>query len=492
VTSPAAPFLNRPASCRPAFSLVELMIAIVILGLGMVMVATMFPVAWGRARDLSEFTTSQTITPVAKNLSSRLLRAAPTDLLESAVGPSFAGDLMYHSVPFPPSSPLIFDNSNPAPFWLREPWVHQLNMQNIRISDPAFVDEDPYQLERYLDLEPPDDPERYLDRNFANYDDAPRGNRDSILESSYVSYQIAAHQRVFPPLRGRENVDLPDPDNVVLFDTSAPDNNWDDAFATRRFAWAVFHRLQDPVLSFEVADSNNNPVPQKIVPIANETRLVDLYFVTLRRPRSTNRYARQATGDNILPDPYFLTDEPVTPAAQSADEDVLLPVAWRVQISVKNDPVKLATKVSPTNIPTEVTVPPDGFTGNERARRMLVTMFPRGTMFIDEITGRVYTVTRVRESLNGLSATLTLDQEILVDDINIPKLVNQQGAQREDPRCANCGPIVAINPEELLRTVWVFPPPVQDRDNAEEHPAFAGSTPVVDIDIRTISFAPPD
>ncbi len=41
-------------SARPrrvtAFSLMELMIGIVILGLGLVMVATMFPVAWTRAR----------------------------------------------------------------------------------------------------------------------------------------------------------------------------------------------------------------------------------------------------------------------------------------------------------------------------------------------------------------------------------------------------------------------------------------------------------
>ncbi len=41
----------RPASRRPGFSLLEIMIAIMIMGLGMVMVATVFPVSLGMARD---------------------------------------------------------------------------------------------------------------------------------------------------------------------------------------------------------------------------------------------------------------------------------------------------------------------------------------------------------------------------------------------------------------------------------------------------------
>ncbi len=41
----------RPASRRPGFSLLEIMIAIMIMGLGMVMVATIFPVSLGMARD---------------------------------------------------------------------------------------------------------------------------------------------------------------------------------------------------------------------------------------------------------------------------------------------------------------------------------------------------------------------------------------------------------------------------------------------------------
>ena len=55
-----------PRTDRPAFSLAELMIAIVILGLGLLMVASMFPVGWLKARELAEFTTSQSIIGVAE------------------------------------------------------------------------------------------------------------------------------------------------------------------------------------------------------------------------------------------------------------------------------------------------------------------------------------------------------------------------------------------------------------------------------------------
>lgn len=462
---------------RGGFSLIELMIAIIILGLGLVMVATMFPVAWGRARDLSEFTTKQTITPGAMNLLENLLRAAPVDTLHASAGPSFAGDLIVlresqHVFP-------LFRQSGQTPYWIREPWVHELNMQNIRVKNPAFVDENPWQLEDYVDPQP------VLTNN--NY---PLDQINLLLDTSYTAAQVTVHQRLFPPVRRRINVDP----QTHVFSTSDPDNNWDDTVATRRFTWAVFHRFREAIDQAQVWNGTiNNWDRAKLEARAPETRLVDLYFVTLRRPQSTNRYARQDPTSNLVPDPYTLTTTPVTPAAQSGDEDVMLPVAWRVQISVPKD-IQPATDPATglsleTNIPTEVTVPPEGFTGNETAKRMLVTMFPRGTKFIDEITGRVYTVTKVSEAIDGLSAKLTLDQEILQDDINL---------RQNDPRCDGLCPndvstaTTVQDPDglELLRTVWVFPPPVQERAPNDVYPSFAGNTPVVGIDIRTLDFAP--
>lgn len=497
ITAECRPVARRPVAVRRdarsehgrprgGFSLIELMIAIIILGLGLVMVATMFPVAWGRARDLSEFTTKQTITPGAVNLVENLLRAAPVDTLHASAGPSFAGDLIVlresqHVFP-------LFRQSVQTPYWIREPWVHELNMQNIRVKNPAFVDENPWQLEDYVDPQPV-----LTDNNY------PPDQINLLLDTSYTAAQVTVHQRLFPPVRRRINVDP----QTHVFSTSDPDNNWDDTVATRRFTWAVFHRFREAIDQAQVWNGTiNNWDRAKLEARAPETRLVDLYFVTLRRPQSTNRYARQAIGSNndLVPNPYDLTKPPVTPAAMSSDEDVMFPVAWRVQISVPKEDIQPAIDPNPnsptfgeslaTNIPTEVTVPPDGFTGSEKAKRMLVTMFPRGTKFIDEITGRVYTVTKVRESIDGLSAALTLDQEILQDDINL---------RQDDPRCDGLCPndvtiATAVQPPddiELLRTVWVFPPPVQERDSIEDtYPSFAGNTPVVGIDIRTLDFSP--
>jgi len=489
----AAP--SRHGRLRGGFSLIELMIAIIILGLGLVMVATMFPVAWGRARDLSEFTTKQTITPGAMNLLENLLRAAPVDLANSPVGPSLGGDFIYDDWSKKPL-PYSIDNNY---YWYGQPWVHELNMQNIRVKDPAFVDEDPWQIELLFDL----DNDVLLDTNNPNYSGA---NRQAILDSSYMSAQIDVHQRLFPPIRRRVNVLPPQgPNGERLFDTNQHDDNWDDTLSTRRFAWAALYRFHDAVTVQDLIKSNQSWDASKIENAVHATRLVDFYFVTLRRPQSTDRYARQSLGNNngSVPDPYDLTKGPVTPAAMSSDEDVMFPVAWRVQLSVPKD-IQPATDPATgqsmeTNIPTEVTVPPAGFTGSEKAKRMIVTMFPRGTKFIDEITGRVYTVTKVREAIDGLSAALTLDQEILQDDIDLRRITIPPFPTIDDPRCVDLCPNHPDDPNtpevpddvELLRTVWVFPPPVQERDSIDEtYPSFAGNTPVVGIDIRTLDFAP--
>lgn len=486
----------RHGRLRGGFSLIELMIAIIILGLGLVMVATMFPVAWGRARDLSEFTTKQTITPGAVNLVETLLHAAPADLAKSHVGPSLGGDFIYDSWSKTPL-PWAIDHNY---YWYRQPWVHELNMQNIRIGDatnkPAFVDENPWQIELLFNL----DNDVLLDNNNPNYAGA---NRQAILDSSYTSAQVDVHQRIFPPLRRRANVLPPQaPNGDRLFDESNPDNNWADILSTRRFAWAALYRFREAVTVQDLINANQSWDTSKIENAVNATRLVDFYFVTLRRPQSTNRYARQDITANNLPDPYDLTKAPVTPAARPAADDLLFPVAWRVQISVPKD-IQPATDPATglsmeTNIPTEVTVPPEGFTGGGTAKRMLVTMFPRGTKFIDEITGRVYTVTKVREAIDGLSAALTLDQEILQDDIDLRRITVPPFPTIDDPRCVGICPNHPDDPNtpeepdplELLRTVWVFPPPVQEREPSDVYPSFAGNTPVVGIDIRTLDFAP--
>ena len=78
------------------------------------------------------------------------------------------------------------------------------------------------------------------------------------------------------------------------------------------------------------------------------------------------------------------------------------------------------------------------------------------------------------------SAMLTLDREVFIEDIDLPA---------NDPRCGVCFPNQA-DVFELVRTVWVYPPPVQDDDTTTPgHRLFDGSPPVVGIDIRTVHLA---
>jgi len=461
-----------------AFSLIELMVAIVILGLGMVMVATMFPVAWGRARDLSEFTSHQSIGFAASNTTSRLLRAAPADLASAQAGPSFAGDLIYYSYGGGGiNNWLAVDANN----WPNTTWVHALNMENIRVDNPAFVAEDPWRVERGFDLRDP------------NLNLPPAVIANSV-DTSYVNAQILVHQRFYPPMRRRQFITRPrrteqnynnknggpGADSGV-FSSTQTDALWDNAVASRRFCWAVFHRMRERLVP---------PSPA----LAEETRIYDLYYVTLRRPQPTNRYARQETeNQDNLPNPRDIMSPPVTPQAMPPDQDVMLPVAWRVQVEF---PEELRDPSDPDapSAPTEIMVPPSAFTGNDQARNMLVTMFPRGTQFIDEITGLVYRVTQVRDVLDDgnpdrITAYLTLDREVLLEDVDLKPFQGPPNAIN-DARCDTCDAGVYDDPAERVRTVWVFPPPVVEREEGVIYPAFSGSTPVVDINIRSLAFTP--
>jgi len=116
---------------------------------------------------------------------------------------------------------------------------------------------------------------------------------------------------------------------------------------------------------------------------------------------------------------------------------------------------------------------------------MLVRMFPAGTQFIDEISGRVYRVVQRRiTGEEGEKAFLTLDREVLFEDLDLPA-----GYPWCMGGCISGTP--PPDPQELLRTVWVFPPPAQPRQSAsEKYPLFEGRTPVVGIDVRTLVTSP--
>jgi hypothetical protein len=166
---------------------------------------------------------------------------------------------------------------------------------------------------------------------------------------------------------------------------------------------------------------------------------------------------------------------PVEPAALPFDQDVMFPVAWRVQMEF---PPPLAAG-SP-GIPTEVHVPPKDITGE--TARMLVQMFPAGTQFIDEIKGNVYRVAKRRiVDDEGRESVLTLDREVVMQDLDF-----LSGETLCDDAICVPGTVVDL---ERLRTVWVFPPPV-DRSQPGDVPTFDGPAPVVNIEVATLSISP--
>lgn len=419
-----------------AFSLLEMMIAIVILGLGLIMVATIFPVAWQRARTLTEFTTQQTIAAGAHTVVESLARVS-----SPATGASsFMGDLVYE-----PGGPTI--QACPGlPNYASDTLVHAFNVENLLVEGRRPVSENIW-LRQIPDpaLRAALDP---IDGDLVG---------EPHYEDSYFRKRLRFHQRIHPPLDPVPAVDAP----------PAELTRWDADLSTRRFGWSVLHRLRDRV----------------DVDKPSSTRSIDMYYVTVRRSQSTKRYAQQDPAS--APDPCDLEKPPAQPRAQPADLDFMFPVPWRVQVEFpptlvpKTDPATGASNA--TGIPTEIVVPPQAV-ADTNTGIMLVQMFPRGAQFVDEITGQIFRVVKRRIAGDeDEKATLTLDREVFVDDIDLPL---------NDPRCETCIENLA-DVWERVRTVWVFPPPVQDDDSSAAGPRlFDGSQPVVGIDMYTIHIAP--
>jgi hypothetical protein len=204
----------------------ELMIGIMILGLGLVMVATMFPVAWDRARTLNEQTIQQTVVASAHATVKSLVRVSSPSAADAS---SFFGDLVFSDAGI--QHPITAC----CPDFLADTWVHALNVENIQIVDPIVA------ARRFVPpRNPPPDPQ-YLDGPWRleapAFDNVRVGYVLDLVENSYFRAQVRFHQQVYPPMARRENVD----DDGVFTDA---DVRWDEALDSRRFSWAVFHRLR--------------------------------------------------------------------------------------------------------------------------------------------------------------------------------------------------------------------------------------------------------
>ena len=482
-----------------------MMIAIVILGLGLVMVATIFPVAWDRARTLSDYTVEQAASSGAHATLSALLRPAGHSLVKVCPPPptpcfeesqlttgGLAGDMFF--------DPTLVGPASPRPDWYKailaysDTSVHALNVENIlflsTVPVVATVPENPWDLEdpggsfptppvtqivqgRFLNTDYPHPVnQRNRGEPFPDPDRLFYGG-DKCLTPQGGTPQVRVWQRLYPPMTAPPAAPGPELDQ------------WNEKLATRRFCWAVLHRLRTRVGPAPFAPgvtpalAQSDELVREAAAARGSTRTFDMYYVTLRRSKSTNRYARQDPTPALIPNPFVFdhTIAAVNPAAMKSENDVMFPVAWRVQMEF---PLPLAAG-SP-GIPTEVQMPPNGITGE--TARMLVQMFPAGTQFIDEIKGNIYRVAKRRiVDDEGKKSVLTLDREIVVEDLDF--LSGETLCY--DPVCIP-GTIVA---EELLRTVWVFPPPVdRSQSGGEQTPTFDGPSPVVNIEVATLSISP--
>ena len=405
------------------------MIAIVILGLGLLVVATMFPIAWTRTRDLAEFTTSTTctdaaeatvrmLTSVSKDLNGNGTYEVGTDGLSSFLGDVNAGGFT-------------------------DPWVHALDLENIS-ADVVWTTGPPPLVDDFVS-EP----------SVAGPDPDPDSQHPSILAGSFPRVvQVAFQDRVYPP--------LPVPPDVSS--TAAEITHWKELLRQRRFSWSVLHKLDYA-----------NP------PTLDETRTLTMYFVTLRRVQETHRYARQDPTLETVPEYVFPGDVPsgtvAQPQALGADEDVLFPVPWRVQIAIV-DATGEAETIGLPGVPAEALANRGAAASSNR---LVPEMMPRGAFLIDERSGIVYRVAKREFDPTHTDSSGNLDQAVLTFERDVPY------DSLDDDRD---GTVIGSDPSELLRTVWVFPPPVQKAPRTGNLPLFVGPQPVVGIELRTMVFSP--
>ena len=488
------------ASTRPAFSLAELMIAIAILGIGLLMVASMFPIAWTKARDLARHTASVSCADTAEQTVRLVTRVDSAEPGKNYT--SFAGDYLVETCTDATKAICV----DPWPILSHDTLVHSLSTQNLLVTKPTsaptpVISEEGWRLTaattswgRY-DLYNPSDPER----NYANFVQQWFGTK---LDGTY-SPSVALDQRVFPVMDP-----FPTPASASpTADEQQEIDAWTERMEGRRFCWAVFHRLTK-LLDTDVP--KNKTAPNFLADMfparqraASRVRVFDMYYVTLNRARG-QRFARQddtklAVGEIKA----FDCAPPLTPA------DVQFPSPWLVPLlmpeaeglnkdhrflNFRSDadakaagvpPAELGSVV-PRGVPTEVLIEVDP--GKSFDFR---DFFQPGTQCIDALNGEIYRVVKrrlidppltidnddrfktVATSSKPLKAVLTLDRELLVEDL----------------RANSPSPYDPVDNAALVsRQVWVFPPAIE-RTKPDEW-AVVGPPPVAAIEVRPLVMTP--
>ena len=485
--APGVPPCSDRRSRRASFSLAELMIAITILGIGLLVVAAMFPIAWGKARDLAQHTTAVTCAETAEMTVKLLARV--DSATEGQNFTSFAGDYLVET-----ATPIANDCGEYVGCKDRDPMlphdtlVHALTMHNVLTITPAgsspLVTEEGWRLidaitgESYDLNQPDDDPEH---GSYIEAVDQWYGPRKDQEDQPEYAPQVRLHERVYPSVDPYPDAETPDPEEV---------EEWNARLDTRRYCWAVFHRLTEPLVDLEVLEEMSDAdfyAARRAA--ASGPRTFTMYYVTLRRTPG-QRFARQDADELRGNSPQVQA----LPHTGTEPTDVKFPTPWLVPLITPK--VSQAARAlnfrdqrdpdeAPRGVPTEVLVEYEDGKGDD-----LRTFFGPGTPFIDALTGEVYRVTKQRAADDGfndtrfddsgpadLEAMLTLDREIFMEDLRADP---DEPYNDEDPEVENLA--------EDLRWVWVFPPPIE-RVAADEW-IVDGTSPVVAIEVRSLVIHP--
>ncbi len=502
--TPSPPGVRPPVSCRRAgFSMAELMIAIVILGIGLLITSSMYPIAWFKARDVAEATVVPSCSSTADASARMMLDVNPvpnTDIVFDCTDSAFFPGDWYEDLPA-----------------LHRPWraslypdtrVHPLNMGNYLAGslqddelDPlvpgskkrVVVADNGWRLDD--NLKPRLGDALYVTALAATPPLSPATPNSQPPRPHWA--RISANARMFPPLPPRP---LDDDPGLPL---------WKEQFELSRNCWAVFYRFSDMPgpsgstrsTANECIDHGENPADPACVRAVREVeatlsrnRMLTMYYVTLQRPVDA-RYARQE-GFTFTSGGGTWTRNPPNAPRAIPEAEVALPVPWRIEATLTPSTVQaIQNQVTnpsapPTGIPSEIIVEDP----------VLAAMLQKETYLIDDRTGQIFRVVSRREDASGV--VFTLDGEYTADDVinepdyePFPKTAEENWLSwwnwhdwscEEDPGGPNCSTYQENDPAQ--RFYWVFPPPVESV--LDGMPTFDGTPPVVQIESRQLLIRP--
>ncbi len=474
---------TRLRSRRQAFSMAELMIAVVILGIGLLVTSSMFPIAWYKARDVVE-ATKVTNSSDAAEVSLKFLSGV-SSVGNVAKSSFFPGDWVTFAS--------VGDFSTSS---LSDTRVHHLNLGNYLADE--YKDTEKFWINNSWESDYPvaDNTwslDGWLDEELPTVVADPDISRKLIMKLFYPV--VSANSRMIPPIEARPQPSDPDDSDYDAVASSL----WEDSFEASRFCWSVFYRFNSLVGSNVDPNASAEVRKAQVSEALSKPRTLTVYHVLLKRPANA-RFARQLgfSGGNTN---WEDKEKLATPLARGKEYDVCLPVPWRIEAELlhvpeMNDPF--------VGMPSEITTKDE----------VLYDILQPDTTLIDERTGQVFQIKQRREK-EYPEIILTLDKEYgwrdIYDAASDPFPANRTDLRDDswnvmrdwenlgcselpfsdpefDDKCGDNSGRMTDEPER--RIYWVFPPPVDGQTSDDGIPYFDGKSPLVTVNIRQMTIKP--